>query len=151
MYAPFSKQLVHTPQIGAPIAQDENVRVALVIDNPGNMPAFGIAWQRVDTTLTDEWCWIGGKSLWQLPSGMGYTGVYTSPVTGTVYTDEFKDVLRVEGENMIFDWLTTINDLLKTFLGLSDEAPDPVAVDDIEVLYSAIRSINLVNGQATRS
>ena len=82
---------------------------------------------------------------------MGYTGVYTSPVTGTVYTEEFKDVLRSEGENMIFDWLAKINELLKTFLGLDDAAPDPVAADDIEILYAAIRSINLVNGQATRS
>jgi len=149
-YAPFSKQLIHTPQIGAPIAQDENVRVALVIDNPDNMPAFGIAWQRVDTTLTHEWCWVGGKALWQLPHNMGYTGVYTSPVSNITYTKEFKDVLREEGTNMIFDWLKKINELLKTFLGLDDAAPDPVAEDDIEILYAAIRSINLVNGQATK-
>jgi len=142
-YPTWRREVVHTPQLDVPIAQDGKVRVAMIIDNPENAPAFGLVWQQVGTTKPEEWSWIGGR-IWALFTDQ--TTVYTRP-DGVAISGKFDEILKREGDQMVFGWIDEMNRRLRGFFGLNQSDPDPVGID---TLYAAMRSLSFDAGQVVR-
>jgi len=139
----WKREVVHQPQIGVPVASDGNVRVALIIDNPSTAPAFGLAWQDVNTPLAQEWSWVGPTYLWQCFTQ--FDGTYTH-ADGTSLTGDFDAVLAEYGDRMVFDWIPKLNELLRAFFG--SDAPEELT--GVDVLYAAMRKLKFENGQIVR-
>jgi len=139
----WKREVVHQPQIGVPVASDGNVRVALIIDNPSTAPAFGLVWQDVNTPLPQEWSWIGPTYLWQCFTQ--FDGTYTH-ADGATFTGNFKDVLAEYGDRMVFDWISKMNELLRSFFG--SNAPEELV--GVDILYAAMRKLKFENGQIIR-
>ena len=139
----WKREIVHQPQIGVPVASDGNVRVALIIDNPSTAPAFGLAWQDVNTPLPQEWSWVGLGYIWQCFTQ--YEGPYKH-ADGTSLTGDFDAVLAEYGDRMVFDWIPKLNELLRAFFG--SDAPEELT--GVDVLYAAMRKLKFENGQIVR-
>jgi len=139
----WKREIVHQPQIGVPVASDGNVRVALIIDNPSTAPAFGLAWQDVNTPLPQEWSWVGLGYIWQCFTQ--YEGPYKH-ADGETTIGTFDDIIEKYGGGMVFDWIPKLNELLRAFFG--GDAPEELT--GVDVLYAAMRKLKFENGQIVR-
>lgn len=139
----WKREVIHQPQIGVPIATDGQVRVALIIDNPSTMPAFGLVWQQVDTALPEEWSWVGPRYLWQCSTQFDSTYTHAD---GTTVVGKFEDALAEYGDRMVFDWIPKMNELLRQFFG----ADAPEELTGIDVLYGAMKKLDFKDGQVVR-
>ena len=140
----WKREIVHQPQIGVPIATDGVVRVALIIDNPSTAPAFGLAWQQVDTALPEEWSWVGLGYIWQCFTQFNNTYTHAD---GTTFNGKFDEVVAEYGDRMVFDWIPKLNELLKAFFG--GDAPEELV--GVEKLYAAMRKLKFENGKVVRT
>jgi hypothetical protein len=146
-YGAWILQVTHTPQIGAPVADDGTVRVACIIDNPGNAPAFGLVWQRADTDLPDKWSWIGGSFLWQLFRVPAMTVQYRHS-DGSMTAAKFDTIVDQYGDEMIFAWIPKMNELLNAFFRAETGSTTPLT--GIELLIDANKKLVFSRGQIER-
>mgnify|MGYP003657696584 CR=1 FL=1 len=141
----WKREIVHSPQMGVPIASDSEVTVALAIDNVGNAPALGLMWQQVNTPKREEWSWIGDGSLWALFENNRTNYTHSD---GTKKNGTRKEVQKVYGDRMIFDWIPEMNRRLKAFFGTA-AAPtiDPLSID---ALIAAMKTLEFEGGQVVK-
>ena len=142
----WQREAVHTPQIGVPVASDGRVKVALVLDNPTNAPAFGLVWQKSDSPLPQEWSWVGVGACWQLSTQWATAYVHAD---GTKMNGTYEEVLQQYGDKLVFDWLDKMNERLKEFFA-SDPANPPEAKPTTATLLRAMRSLEFVNGKIVK-
>lgn len=131
----------HSPTKHAPDSSDGTNRLAVFLDNVGQMPSLILGWQRVGVDPIDHWHVL--HRFWQLPANgtVSYTHISGERITVTGGANAVYDYF---GKDMVHSYLERGSAWIKSFFAV-EAGEEPEDLEGVAIIYAALGETELAD------